>query len=131
MIPPFGPLLGELLARKGLSQADLARISGLPSSAISEFISGLRTPQPEHLQAWVAALQLDEAETALFLDAGRLRHARARREAAEFLDELVARIDVRDARIVELEALVAELKNEIETSKVKAREPVSTDKPTP
>jgi Zn-dependent peptidase ImmA (M78 family)/DNA-binding XRE family transcriptional regulator len=70
--------LGEVLttARRasGMTQAELAELSGVSQAALSRYESGLRTPEPDHLDALARELGV----TVRFLEhAGRVRGAMA------------------------------------------------------
>lgn len=58
---PANELLAELLADRGLSQAELGRRTGLPRSTVSELLGGKRPFTLSHLHAIAAALGVPAA----------------------------------------------------------------------
>lgn len=56
----FGELLSSLLKEKGISQNQLARLSGLPSAHINQIVNGkVKWPSIENAFAIADALEVD------------------------------------------------------------------------
>lgn len=59
MINTTAKRLKEALNKKGLKQIDLARMTGLPKSAISQYIAGKIEPKQDKLYILARALEVD------------------------------------------------------------------------
>ena len=59
MINTTAKRLKEALNKKGLRQIDLARMTGLPKSAISQYIAGKIEPKQDKLYILAKALEVD------------------------------------------------------------------------
>lgn len=61
---PLGRLLKRLLAEKGLTQAEFAKLVSMSQPAISQTIRGEHVPELSRAADWLAALNLhgDQAE---------------------------------------------------------------------
>ncbi len=60
----FGESLGRLLRERGLKQSDLCRMSGIPSSAMSNYIAGKKVPTLTNAIAIADALAISLDELA-------------------------------------------------------------------
>lgn len=70
----FGAYLSELLARRGLRQADFARLVGKAPGVVQFIRVGRRRPPLARLESWADALSLRGEERRRFLELGRLEH---------------------------------------------------------
>ena len=71
-VTPAASAAGEILARSGLSQAELARRAGLPRSVVNAYVRGTREPGANTLARLAAAggleLQLAQREGPVDVD---------------------------------------------------------------
>jgi transcriptional regulator with XRE-family HTH domain len=69
---PFGPLLGQLRRRHGLSQEDLADQLGCKRTYISQLERNLKIPSTVHLQRLAHALTLASHEAEALVEAASI-----------------------------------------------------------
>ena len=73
----FGSQLTVLLADRGMSHAEFARLTGISRGWPSNMASGRQKPphDPEQLAAWAKVLGLTDAEKDAFIELALLEHA--------------------------------------------------------
>ena len=92
----FGERLAKLLSEQKLSQAELCRKTGIPKSAMSQYLSGCFKPRGERLETLAAVLGvspayllgLEEAEKALPLSEQEMIFISYYRENCEFAEKV-------------------------------------------
>lgn len=90
----FGEYLGELLGKYEISALTYAQSLGYKRNGfVSNVIKNNRTPPPKRIEAWAAKLPLDSNERARFLELARSARAKGKRDSADYIGELEARID--------------------------------------
>ncbi len=57
----FGERLAELLKKRGMKQTDLCELTGIPKSAISQYVSGKIEPRQDRVREIADILEVDPA----------------------------------------------------------------------